>query len=65
MTTIELLGKVAAQHLKDHIYQDESDGTARYLLDCLTAEQTAAVATAILADPVLNPLVVSPLESTR
>ena len=57
MTTIELLGKVAAQHLKDHIYQDESDGTARYLLDCLTAEQTAAVATAILADPVLNPLV--------
>jgi S-DNA-T family DNA segregation ATPase FtsK/SpoIIIE len=57
MTTLELLGKVAAQYLRDHISQEESSGTARYLLDCLTAEQTAAIAKAILAEPSLLPLV--------
>jgi len=57
MTTIELLGKVAAHYLKDHISQDEAAGTARYLLDCLTAEQTAAVAKSILSDPPLAALV--------
>lgn len=53
MTTPELLGKVAAQYLHDRLAQDDESGTARYLLDCLTAEQTAAVAKAILADSVL------------
>ncbi len=53
MTTQELLGKVAAQYLHDRLSQDDESGTARYLLDCLTAEQTAAVAKAILNDPVL------------
>jgi len=57
MTTTELLGKVAAQYLKDHLSDEESAGTARYLLDCLTAEQTSAVARAVLADPVINRLV--------
>jgi len=57
MTTAELLGKVAAQYLKDRLAEDDDAGTARYLLDCLTAEQTAAVANTILADPVLNDLV--------
>ena len=57
MTTLELLGKVAAKYLRDHISQEESSGTARYLLDCLTAEQTAAIAKAILAEPALLPLV--------
>jgi S-DNA-T family DNA segregation ATPase FtsK/SpoIIIE len=57
MTTTELLGKVAAQYLKDHISQDDSAGTARYLLDCLTAEQTAAVAKTILTDGPLSRLV--------
>lgn len=54
MTTQELLGKVAAQYLHDRLSQDDEGGTARYLLDCLTAEQTAAVAKAILADSVLR-----------
>jgi len=40
MTTAELLGKVAAQYLKDRLAEDDDAGTARYLLDCLTAEQT-------------------------
>jgi len=57
MTTLELLGQVAAQYLKDRLVEDDSGGTARYLLDCLTKEQTAAVAKAILADPGLSALV--------
>src|SRR6185295_15411329 len=57
MSTTELLGKVAAQYLKDRLSEDESGGTARYLLDCLTAEQAAAVAHAILADAILTPLI--------
>jgi S-DNA-T family DNA segregation ATPase FtsK/SpoIIIE len=57
VTTNELLGRVAAQYLNDHLADDDSGGTARYLLDCLTAEQTAAVATAVLADPTLARLV--------
>lgn len=54
MTTLELLGKVAAQYLHDRLSQDDEGGTARYLLDCLTAEQTAAVAKAILDDSSLR-----------
>lgn len=61
MRTTDLLGKAASQYLKDHLQEDDSAGAgtgiARYLLDCLTAEQTAAVATAILRDPALRQLV--------
>jgi len=57
VSTTELLGKVAAQYLKDRLSEDESGGTARYLLDCLTAEQAAAVAHAIVADAILDPLI--------
>lgn len=53
MRSQELLGRVAAQYLHDRLSQDDESGTARYLLDCLTAEQTAAVARAILSDSVL------------
>jgi len=55
MTNDELIGKVAIQYLKDRLEtEDGSDGTARYLLDCLSAKQTAAVALAILNDSVLS-----------
>lgn len=54
MTTLELLGRVAAQYLRDRLADDDGIGTARYLLDCLTAEQMAAVAKSILADPALS-----------
>jgi S-DNA-T family DNA segregation ATPase FtsK/SpoIIIE len=57
MTTQELLGKVAAQYLRDRLAEDGEVGTARYLLDCLTASQTAAVAKAVLADTTLSALV--------
>ncbi len=57
MTTSELIGRVAAAVLKARITSDEEGGTARYLLDCLTAEQTAAVAKIILADEELSRLI--------
>jgi len=57
MNSNELIGKVAAWYLRDALMEDESTGVARYLLDCLTAEQTAAVAKAILSDSALSELV--------
>lgn len=57
MTPHELLGKVAAQYLRDRLTEDDEPGTARYLLDCLTAEQTVAVAQTILADTALASLI--------
>lgn len=43
--------------MRDRLTEDDSTGVARYLLDCLTAEQTAAVAKAILADSSFSKLV--------
>ncbi len=57
MTADELIGKVAASYLRDRLTEDDSGGIARYLLDCLTADQTAAVAWAILTDASLASLV--------
>jgi S-DNA-T family DNA segregation ATPase FtsK/SpoIIIE len=57
MTSDELIGKVVASHLRDRLAGDDSTGTARYLLDCLSADQTAAVAKAILADAELSALI--------
>jgi S-DNA-T family DNA segregation ATPase FtsK/SpoIIIE len=57
VTSDELIGRVAASYLRDHLSGDDATGVARYLLDCLTADQTAAVAKAILADEQLARLV--------
>ncbi len=57
MTGDGLIGKVAACYLRDRLSEDDSTGVARYLLDCLTANQTAAVAKTILADAMLAKLV--------
>jgi len=54
MTSDELIGRVAAAYLRTRLSEDEPGGVARFLLDCLTADQTAAVAKAILADPSLS-----------
>lgn len=64
MTPNELLGRVAAQYLRDHLADDDSGGTGRYLLDCLTAHQTAAVARAVLSDANLTRLIEIKLPST-
>lgn len=57
MTSDQLIGKVAACYLRDRLTDDDPTGVARYLLDCLTSEQTAAVAKTILADCNLAQLV--------
>jgi S-DNA-T family DNA segregation ATPase FtsK/SpoIIIE len=57
VTTDELIGSVVAAYLRNHLSAEDNTGVARYLLDCLTADQTAAVAKTILADAGLIALV--------
>lgn len=57
MTTDQLIGSVVASYLRNHLSAEDNTGVARYLLDCLTADQTAAVAMTILGDPGLSALV--------
>lgn len=57
MTSTELIGKVAVLYLCDKLSEEDNIGTARYLLDCLTADQTAAIAKAVLADSRLSGLI--------
>ena len=59
MNTANLIGTVAARYLQSQLesFGDEASGTARFIIDCLTAEQTASVATAVLQDAQLAPLV--------
>jgi S-DNA-T family DNA segregation ATPase FtsK/SpoIIIE len=53
MNYTTLIGEVGAYYLRNGLSSDEGEGTARFILDCLTAEQTAAIAQAILRDPTL------------
>ena len=61
MTTTELIGEVGRLYLAKILggptNGDESEGTARFILDRLTADQTASIALAILADPALSQVV--------
>ena len=57
MNNDQLTGLVVTGYLRDRLSDDDSPGVARYLLDCLTAEQTASVAKTILADAHLAKLV--------
>lgn len=54
MKSADLIGKVAAQYLYQQLTSqmrgEEADGTARFILDCLSASQTAAAARAVLDD---------------
>lgn len=52
MNTASLIGTVAARYLQDQLESigDDASGTARFIVDCLTAEQTASAAIAILQD---------------
>ena len=54
LTRAQLIGRVATEYLRSQLGRGDEDGTARFILDCLTAEQTAAIATAILADSHLS-----------
>ncbi|MBS0418033.1 MAG: DNA translocase FtsK [Proteobacteria bacterium] len=48
MDTNQLIGRVAAAYLFDRLDDADATSTARYLLDSLSAEQTAAIARAVL-----------------
>jgi S-DNA-T family DNA segregation ATPase FtsK/SpoIIIE len=52
MNVADLIGKVVTLYLEDELAEGGSagsaEGTARYIIDCLTAEQTAAIAREIL-----------------
>jgi DNA segregation ATPase FtsK/SpoIIIE, S-DNA-T family len=53
----ELIGEVVGQFLKGELssaHDAANEGTARYILDSLSAEQTAAIAHRILRDPELS-----------
>src|ERR1700739_448265 len=56
MNSSSLIGSVAALYLREKSSQagEDSVGTARFNLDCLTAPQMAAVALAIISDPYLS-----------
>lgn len=53
----ELIGRVAAAYFALRLKDADPTATARYLLDSLQPEQTAAIAKAILASTVLEPLI--------
>ncbi len=50
MTGTELIGAVAALYLRDRLSGNDGEGTARFIIDALTAEQTAAIARAVIND---------------
>ena len=55
MTTNKLIGQVGARYLRMRLDEiDASGDTARYLIDRLSEKQTAAIAKAILVDPILS-----------
>jgi S-DNA-T family DNA segregation ATPase FtsK/SpoIIIE len=59
MNSAELIGKVAALYLLDKLAGeagsgDDLGGTSRFILDCLTPEQLAAVTRAVLSDSELS-----------
>ena len=58
MTIDELIGQVGARYLHFKLDQaDDSEGTARYLIDRLSERQTAAIAKAILTDTMLAEMI--------
>jgi len=54
MNSDELIGKVGTLYLRGTLETDGSEGTARFIIDRLSARQTAAIAKAILADDALS-----------
>src|SRR5437763_4119328 len=53
MNSTELIGRVAACYLRNQLSTNVKEGTARFIIDNLTAEQTAAIVRAILSDSAL------------
>ncbi len=54
MTAIELIGKVGAAYLRARLAVGELEGTARFIIDCLSAAETASIAREVLNDATLR-----------
>src|SRR5689334_20760944 len=54
MDTNQLIGRVAAAYLTERLVDSDGGSTARYLLDSLSSDQTAAIARAVLESSVLS-----------
>ena len=54
MNGAELIGSVAALYLQELLFTSDREGTARFIIDNLTPEQTAAAVRAILHDTDLS-----------
>ena len=57
MDNNELIGRVAAAYFSTRLQDGDASSPARYLLDQFSAEQTVAIAKAILASTTLEPLI--------
>ncbi|MDY0222603.1 MAG: FtsK/SpoIIIE domain-containing protein [Desulfobacterium sp.] len=57
MKSFELIGSTVVAYLKEKLSDQDEDGTARFLIDCLSAKQTAAIAIEILKDKELDRLI--------
>jgi len=51
MTCNDLIGQVGTLYLKSALQADDTGDTARFIIDRLSAKQTAAIARAILSEP--------------
>lgn len=56
MKNDELIGRIGAAYLRNKLSDDDEGSTARYILDCLSAEQTASIARSVSADSHLSNL---------
>ncbi|MGH9460700.1 MAG: FtsK/SpoIIIE domain-containing protein, partial [Vicinamibacteria bacterium] len=57
MDVSEFIGRIVSLHLRNELAGDRgphAEGTARYIIDCLNADQTAAIAKCILNDHALS-----------
>lgn len=52
-----LIGRVATSFLRDELAGETDGGTARFVLDGLSVNQTVAIARAVISDPYLGPRV--------
>jgi S-DNA-T family DNA segregation ATPase FtsK/SpoIIIE len=54
VTAAELIGQVGAAYLQTRIATGEVEGTARFIIDCLSAGETSAIAQSVLNNPTLR-----------
>ena len=57
MIPVDLIGDVFTRYLDANVEKDSDDGTARLMIDHLSATQTIAIAKAVLKHPILKSIV--------